>query len=259
MENETKLREIKVPRGMSLGSKKASEVFDKHKKKLTIALAIGTLGIVSAVAVMEFLPDSKPQVRLEDFVPPMPAPLSEPTAPPAGDQSSPPAIAGPEAAAPESPQPTLPGTANLQGSGVTQSVNTNPPQPPGGVVQQQVKPSDPSAMELITALTERANDQDKKIAQLQEDLNKLRSHAPSGSTKVREARKDSSMSGGNSFDIRKLNLLSISADSAVVRTGAGTTMTVTPGRPFPGGVVFISYDPSSHVMKTTAGEFLIQS
>lgn len=269
MTKKTTLRDIKMPSGLSLKSFRPSGKFstaiDKHKKKIALGLAIVSIGCAGAFVAHDLLfPAAAPQIQLASFAPePQLAPPdgSATSVPSGGDaassvvqqtpaanpaeliQTQPPIVGSPDTTAPVTAKNT-----QIHGSGVVQQVATNTGVQPSPVAEKQ------SVTDQLAQLNERLAAQDTKIAQIQEETNRLKAQLD---TKVRETKKPAP-TAGNGFNVNRLNLLSISPEYAVVKTAQGS-MTVKPGSAFPGGVVFISYDPTSHVLKTTAGEFLVQS
>lgn len=270
MTKKTTLRDIKIPSGLTLKSFRPSGKFsaaiDKHKKKIALGLAIASIGGAGAFVAHDLLfPAAAPQIQLASFAPeaqPALPDATSPSAPTAGDTASSVVQQTPAANPAEviqAQQPIVGSPDNtalvpakntqIHGAGVVQQVATNPGTQPSPALEKQ------SVTDQLAQLNERLAAQDTKITQLQEETNRLKAQLD---TKVRETKKTAPTASGNGFNVNRLNLLSISAEYAVVKTAQGS-MTVKPGSAFPGGVVFISYDPTSHVLKTTAGEFLVQS
>lgn len=266
MTTEKPLRAIKVPRGINLKNMRFGSVLEKHKKKIGLILSIASIGAAGAYVAIDILSPTTPRVKVAEFDPVsvvQTTPQEEAPIPVVPGEPQPGTGAADQAAGQPvstNPPPSLPGTAVLQGAGVAQPVATAPQDQLNGSAKPAATPKAqlPTLAEQFAALSERLSEQDDKIAQLQEETTRLKAQLGAG-TRVKEVKKPASASSGNSFDIRRLNLISISAEHAVVKTSNGGALTIPPGKAFPGGVVFISYDPVSHVLKTTAGDFLVQS
>lgn len=109
-----------------------------------------------------------------------------------------------------------------------------------------------SVEEQIKVLEDRLNNQERMIRKLQTGL-KVATAEP---TNVAAG---SSTNKAQSIDEADINLLSVTPNSAIVRTTSGNTKTIPVGKKLPGGATFLSYDPSTQILKTSRGSFSVEN
>lgn len=246
------MRDFKLSNSSMLKIAYPKEFIAKHGKKTAIAAAVALIGLATFMFAEPLLFEDEPIVSSHVVeAPPVPATESTEVS---DDSKAADGIMydkdgnvvarvynGEES-------PSQPGVSTeLKGSGVKQAVSLTKGVEAGN--QEAKLIADLSSQ--VTDLTAKVAAQDERFAKLEESIKKLSAPQP-------KPRKTSDVSdAGNTFNVQKLNLIGIGPARAIIKTKDGQLI-VKPGEAFPGGVVFISYDQSTHVLKTTAGEYLVQ-
>jgi hypothetical protein len=110
----------------------------------------------------------------------------------------------------------------------------------------------------LDAATQLIDDQNKKIIELEAKLDKevadVQERAEAAAKKVADQAKFAE--ANKNFDIYSIQVAQLTPDAMVIVDG-GKRVTVFPGQALPSGVIFISYDSKSKILKTSAGVFQV--
>jgi len=110
----------------------------------------------------------------------------------------------------------------------------------------------------LDAATLLIDDQNKKIIELEAKLDKqIADIQERNEAAAKKAADQAKFEQANkAFDIYSIQVAQLTPDAMVVIDN-GKRVTVFPGQPLPSGVIFISYDPKSKILKTSAGVFQV--
>ena len=110
----------------------------------------------------------------------------------------------------------------------------------------------------LTAATQLIDDQNKKITEIESRLDRQSTDLKEKSdAAAKKAADDARFAEANkTFDIYSLEILKLTPD-ALILVDKGQRVTVFPGQALPSGVIFMSYDAKSKILKTSAGMFQV--
>lgn len=112
----------------------------------------------------------------------------------------------------------------------------------------------------LDAATQLIDDQNTKISDLEDKIDKklggLSSQTIAANKRAMQAiKKEADMA--NHFDISRLQVVSLTPALLTI-IDRGQKVSVKPGQALPGGVVFLSYDTQTKVLKTSAGSYQVE-